>query len=459
MSIAEELASIYTNFKFKDLKDNVIQASKRCTLDLLGVAVGGSILPSSRSVINVVKSMGGSLESSIIASNFKSSSPNAALANGVMAHGLELDDVENESSAHPGAVIIPVALAMAEKLEMGGAEYLLSIVIGYDFMLRLGAALTPSAHYARGFHPTATCGAFGAALTAGRLLELDVDRIANALGIVGSQASGLMEFLSDGSWTKRFHPGWAAHSGIVAALLAKEGFKGPKSILEGKHGFIKAHTDQYDLAKLTQGLGERFLITEVSIKPHSCCRYIQPAIDAVLELIKKYSLRSEEIEEVVIGTVKTALPIIAEPPELKYNPKTIVDAQFSMPFSVAVAILKGRAFIEEYTEETIRSSEVLALAKKVKVVNAPELDKAFPRQWQATAKIKTIDGIMFEGRMETPKGDPANPLTDKELEEKFRTLVYGKLPEYQVEEAITLIHRLDKLSNIRELIELFTINV
>ena len=276
----------------------------------------------------------------------------------------------------------------------------------------------------------------------------------NALGIVGSQASGFMEFLSDGSWTKRLHPGWAAHSGIIAALLAKEGFTGPKSILEGRHGFIKAHTDQYDLGKLTQGLGERFLITDVSVKPHSCCRYIQPAIDAVLELTEKNSIRPEDIEEVTVGTVKPAITIAAEPPELKYSPRSVVDAQFSMPFGVAVALLKGRAFIEEYTEKMIRNSEVLALAKKVKVVNDPELDKVFPRQWQATAKIKTKDGSVYAGKVETPKGDPANPLTDKELEEKFKTLACDIFPSDRVNEIIQTVQRLERLTDIKELTDL-----
>jgi len=449
--LAEELAAFYTQLNFKDLQDSVIQAAKRYTLDLLGVAIGGSILPSSKSVVNVVKAMGGSLESSIIASTLKVPSPNAALANGVMAHGLELDDTDNESSSHPAASVIPTALAVAEKLESGGDEYLLSIVSGYDLMLRLGATLTP---YAHGFHPTATCGAFGAALVAGRLLGLDVDKMVNALGIVGSQASGLMEFLSDGSWTKRLHPGWAAHSGIIAALLAKEGFTGPKSILEGRHGFIKAHTDQYDLGKLTQGLGERFLITGVSVKPHSCCRYIQPAIDAVLELTEKNSIRPEDIEEVTVGTVKPAITIAAEPPELKYSPRSVVDAQFSMPFGVAVTLLKGRAFIEEYTEKMIRNSEVLTLAKKVKVVNDPELDKVFPRQWQATVKIKTKDGSVYAGKVETPKGDPANPLTDKELEEKFKTLACDIFPSDRVNEIIQTVQRLERLTDIKELTDL-----
>ncbi|MEM2338974.1 MAG: MmgE/PrpD family protein [Nitrososphaerales archaeon] len=453
----EKLASFYTKLKFNDLNEEVINSAKRCTLDLLGVAIGGSNLPSSKKVVNIVKSMGGKLESSVIANDLKVPSPNAALANGVMAHGLELDDVDNESSTHPGAVIIPTALAVAEKVEASGKEFILAITSGYDLMLRIGAALIPSAHYARGFHPTATCGAFGAALTASILMGLDTNEVMNALGIAGSQASGLMEFLSDGSWTKRLHPGWAAHSGIIASLLAKEGFTGPKTILEGKHGFIKAHTDHYDMNKLIEGLGERFLINEVSIKPHACCRYIQPAIDAVLKIVKENEINPKDIDEVIIGTVKTALPIVVEPIELKYKPRNIVDAQFSMPFSISVAILKGRAFINEYTEEMIKNDEVLNIAKKVKVINDPELDKLFPKKWQAKAKIKLKNGKIYESHVEAPKGDPENPLTDKELEDKFRILVQGKLLEDKINEAIKMIHKLDKLSNIKEFVHLFTI--
>ncbi|MCX8191929.1 MAG: MmgE/PrpD family protein, partial [Nitrososphaerales archaeon] len=208
---------------------------------------------------------------------------------------------------------------------------------------------------------------------------------------------------------------------------------------------------------LTEGLGERFLINEISIKPHACCRYIQPAIDVVLKIVRENGINSYDIDEVIVGTVKTALPIVAEPIEVKCRPRNIVDAQFSMPFSVSVAILKGRAFINEYNEEMIKNEEVLNLAKKVKVINDPELDKVFPKRWQATAKIRLKNGKVYEDCIEAPKGDPDNPLTDKELEDKFRTLVQGRLSEDRTEEAIKVIYRLDRVANIKELIDLFTI--
>lgn len=449
-----KLTDFCTEFSYKDLSEDLIQAVKHLFLDFLGVSLGGFTLPSSKIVISTVKDFVGIPESTIIGVGEKVLSQNAALANGVMAHGLELDDVHNESSLHPGAPVISAALATAEKEKVDGKTFALGVVLGYEVMARIGVSVTPSAHYAHGFHPTGTCGAFGATVAVGKILNLQANQLTCAMGIAGSQAAGLLEYLANGSWTKRFHAGWAAHNGIIAALLAKNGYTGPSTVLEGKHGFVRTHSDKQDFSRLTEGLGESFAILNVSVKPHACCRYMHAPIDAVLELVRENNIKPENVDEVTISLVKSAIPIVGEPLEAKYNPQSVVDAQMNMPFGVAVAILKHRAFVDEFTEKMIKNSEVLSLARRTRIIHDPELDKVYPKLWPAKTKIKTKDGKTYEARVDISKGDPGNPLTEEELQEKFRILAGKVLTKEKIDEIVRMVQRLETLEEINILTEL-----
>jgi 2-methylcitrate dehydratase PrpD len=314
--------------------------------------------------------------------------------------------------------------------------------VGYEVMVRLGKALNPASHYARGFHPTGTCGVFGAAAAAAKILGLSQGEIINALGIAGSQAAGSMEFLTDGSWVKRLHPGWAAHSGIIAALLARRGFSGPASILEGSHGFLHAYSDNPDPAKLVAGLGDSFEVMRASVKPHACCRYKQGPIDGILKIMKENSLEAPDVAEVKLGILKAGFPIIVEPREAKYSPRTVVDAQFSMPFGAALAILYGRASPDEYTEANLKSPEVREMMSRVSCVSDAELDKAYPRQWPASVEIATKDGKRFSTKIDYPRGDPENPLSWEEVIEKFEGLA---APVFSGEDRAEIISRVRSL--------------
>jgi 2-methylcitrate dehydratase PrpD len=247
-------------------------------------------------------------------------------------------------------------------------------------MIRLGFTLDPAVHYARGFHPTGTCGTMGSAVTAAKILKLDREGMTNALGISGSQAAASMEFLADGAFTKRLHPGWAAHSGIVAALLAAEGFTGPASILEGKHGFFHAYSGGAVPSRLLEAWGSPYKVMRTSIKPHSCCRYKQGPIDGILEIMRQHRLKASDVQEVKLGILKAGFPIVAEPRELKVNPKSVVDAQFSMPFGAAAALLYGRASLNEYTPEKLKSRDVRPVLLRSLVTNgeSPTSPGRFP---------------------------------------------------------------------------------
>jgi len=449
--VSSQLATFAAAFSHKDIDGTLITAVQRFVLDFLGVAIGGSSLPSSSTVISLVEELGGQPEATVIGRRQRVPAANAALANGTSAHGLELDDTHEESSLHPGAVVIPTVLAVGEKLGSSGSDVIVAIVVGYEVMARVGMAANPEHHYKRGFHPTGTCGVFGSAVAASKLMELSSEGILSAMGIAGSQASGLLAFLNDGSWTKRFHPGWAAHAGIVAAMLAAKGFKGPADVLEGPHGFLDAYSDAVNLNALTEGLGASFAVLRTSMKPYGCCRYIHPAVDAILELVEKHHIRPDDVEHVEIGLVNSALRLVAG--DEKFNPETTVDAQFSMPYTAALAIAKRRVMLDDYAYEALRDDAILSLAKKVHVRHEPEAEKHFPARWPARVRIRTKDGVSREAWAYTAKGSPERPLTAKEVEEKFLSgASMARL--LNPKDIIHRVGQLDRLKDIRSLTEL-----
>jgi 2-methylcitrate dehydratase PrpD len=316
-------------------------------------------------------------------------------------------------------------------------------------MIKLGVALDPAAHYARGFHPTGTCGTMGAAITAAKILKLNQKAMLNALGIAGSQAAGSMEFLSDGAFTKRLHPGWAAHSGIMAALLARENFTGPGTIIEGRFGFLHAYSSASKSGKVLQDWGDPWEVLHTSIKPHACCRYNQGPIDGILKIVRENNLDASQIEKVTLGILKAGFAIVAEPQEQKSNPKSVVDAQFSMPFGAAVAILCGKATLDEYTPEQIKSSPVRELMGKISCVMDPELETEFPKKWPASVTVLTKDGKSYSTRIDFPKGDPENPLTWDELIDKFRNLVSPVFSDVKQNEIIERVRSLEKEADLK----------
>jgi 2-methylcitrate dehydratase PrpD len=456
MGITRELVEFCASLKYEDIPRETVDRVKYHCLDFLGLAIRGSIVESSKAVYRLVGDIGLSPEGTvIIGTDMRAALQYAALANGTSAHSLELDDLHNESSAHPAVAVFPAALAAGELVDCDGKRFTEGVIAGYEVMTRLGKALGPSHHYARGFHPTGTCGAFGATAAASKILGLDRDKTVNALGIAGSQAAGSMEFLADGSWTKRFHAGWAAHSGIIAALLAERGFNGPATIIEGRFGFLNSYSDSANPDSVLAGLGKPFEIMKTSIKSHACCRYKQGPIDGILRTMKENNLKPEEVKRVTLGILKAGFPIIAEPEELKYNPRTIVDAQFSMPFGAAVAILYGRASLNEYTLENMESPIVKEMMGRVSCVEDPELETVFPRQWPASVELVTRDGRSFSTRIDYPRGDPENPLTRQELLEKFHDLTSAIYPAERREKIVTQLQALEHETSIKRFCQLF----
>ena len=451
MEITKELAKFCSELRFDKLSSGVIDRAKYFALDFVGVAARGSMEDSTKAMYRFLKEMSPTNKGGvIIGTKMRAPHHYAALVNGTSSHSLEMDDVNNEASLHPGVAIFPAAFAASEMAEKNGQRFIEGVVLGYEVMIRLGKALGPKEHYSRGFHPTGTCGAFGATATAAKIFGLKESQLVDAFGIAGSQAAGSMEFLAQGAWTKRMHPGWAAHNGIIASLLAKKGFKGPSTIFEGRDGFLHAYSLNADGAKVLDGIGSPFEIMRTSIKPHSCCRYKQPPIDGILKIIKDNQVKPDDVDEVTLGILKPGFPIIVTPEELKYNPQSIVDAQFSMPFGAAVAILYGQASLNQYRDKVIQSHEVREMMKKVRCVENPELDKVYPKQWPATVEIKTKDGRTYSTRIDYPKGDPENPLSWDELIEKFNGLTLSIYSKGRREKLIEQVKKMESIGNLKQ---------
>jgi len=451
MGITQNLAKYCHGLKFRKLPEEVIDRVKYFFLDFIGVACRGSQEDSSQRMVRFVKEVGrGPKNGVIIGTKERAPYLYAALANGTSSHAIEMDDVHNEASLHPGVVVFPAVLAMGEMLGATGRSFIEATVLGYEVMIRLGKALGPENSYKRGFHPTGTCGIFGSSMAASKMLRLHDERIVSAMGIAGSQAAGSMEYLAQGAWTKRFHAGWAAHSGMIAAKLAQKGFQGPTSIIEGRNGFLHAYSNGADPSKVLEEIGSGFEILRTSVKPYACCRYMQPPIDAILKIVRENDLQPDRVEKVKLGILRAGGPLIADPIENKYRPQSVVDAQFSMPFGAAVALLYRKAGLEEFQLSNIRSEKVKQMMRCVECIIDPDLDRTFPKQWCATAEILTKDGKRYFTKIEYPRGDPENPLSWEEMIEKFYHLSSRFLTKERRLKIVDEVKRLEKIRDLRK---------
>ena len=447
--LTRQLASFCHSLRYENLPEKVVDRTKYFFLDYLGVAVRGSLSDSSQPLYRLTTDLGGAGTATVLGIARKTTFAYAALANGASAHSIELDDTHQGGSIHLGVSVFSTALAVAEQVGASGKDFIAASVAGFEAAARLAMALRPKEHYARGFHPTATCGTFGSAVAAAKLFGLNETQLISALGIAGSQAAGSMEFLTDGAWTKRLHPGWAAFSGIHAALLAREGFVGPTTIVEGKDGFLKAYSLHADPGKISNGLGVDFQILQTAVKPHSCCRYTQAPIDATLQLVKEHNLQPGDIERVTIGMLETGIPVICEPAERKRHPAGIVDAQFSLPFGIAVALVKRRAGLEEFSQPVLNDPLIQEVMAKVGYAYDPELEKNYPREWPAWARAKLKDGREVSAHVRFPKGDPENPLSWGELIEKYHGLAEAVWKKDKVSRVRIAIQAIEQETNMK----------
>ncbi len=449
---AARLSSFCAGIRWDDIPGDVRERTKDFLLDFVGVTLRGSTEASSKPAVEYVRGVQGEGPSSVIGEGIRTGAAWAAMINGTAAHAIEMDDVTSESSLHPAVAIMPAALAVAEEQGADGTALLSSIVAGYEVTLRVGNALNPASAYRRGFHPTGIAGVFGAATAAGHLLGLDAATLTHALGISGSMASGSLEYLTDGAWTKRINAGWAAHAGVVAAGLARAGFTGPRSIFEGPLGFLTGYTDEPKIQRLLEGVGELYQIQTVSIKPYGCCRYNHGIIDCMLALRKEHDITPEQVEKISFSVLSAGKDLVAEPAAQKRAPENVVDAQFSAPFAAVIALAHGAADVNQFTRENIEDPTIRDLLSRTEHHYNPDIDSLYPLQWRAEAQIELRDGRVVATEIDHATGEPQNPVPREGLIEKFRLLTEPLLATQVADDLAQRILSLDSEPNGLEVV-------
>lgn len=450
--ITRTLVHFSHSLNHKDLSGKVIERAKYFLLDYLGVALAGSQTESSLAVYRMLAHSTSPAPCTVIGTASQTSPEYAALANGTAAHSVELDDTNQAGSIHLGVVMFSTAIALSEFLpDIDSDRFFSAVVAGYEVAARLGIAVQPKYHYELGFHPTGTCGVFGATVTAAKLLRLNEEQMLSAVGIAGSMAAGSLEFLADGAWTKRLHPGLAAQNGILAAKLAAEGFRGPGTILEGRDGFLSAYSRNSKPELVTQDLGQTFEVLRTSIKPHACCRYLQAPIDGLIELATTHDIHPEQVARVEVAVLQAGWPLVCEPRERKYSPSNTVDAQFSMPFGAAVALTYRAAGLDQFTGDNVRSPQIRSLMGKVVMTKDRRIEINFPAEWPAYVQVHLTNGKQFDKYVRFPKGDPENPLSWEELSAKFHSLAIRALPHKRCEQISDSVRGIDRSAVLRDI--------
>ncbi|MGI9335621.1 MAG: MmgE/PrpD family protein, partial [Gammaproteobacteria bacterium] len=351
-AVTRTLASFAASIAYDSVPEAVAERTRALIMDQFGIALRARHEAElTGAALAAVNELGmGAGNATVLGEAKGYAPPAAAFLNGVFGHSLDFDDTHAAGSIHPSAPIVPAALAAAEMCSASGRDTIAAIVAGYEIQIRLSLALNPTEHYRQGFHPTATCGVFGAAAAAGRVFGLSAHEIAQALGLAGSQAAGSMQFLADGAWNKAFHVGHAAMSGLASATFARNGFRGAAGAIEGDAGFLHAYAPNPDPEVAVAGLNEHWETLAIAVKPYPSCRYGHAAMDALIELKAGNDLDLAAIESIEIGLPATGMRIIGDPVPEKQNPTNYVDGQFSMPFVAAVALREGGMSWDSYAQ-------------------------------------------------------------------------------------------------------------
>jgi 2-methylcitrate dehydratase PrpD len=462
---------IHTNYE--DLPRDVVEVTKKEILDLLGVAIAGFTAPGVKELVDIVTDWGGKGESSIIYGKQKVPAPMAAQVNSTMGHALDYDDVHDPAVMHPGVVIIPTCMAVAErKGEVSGREFITAVVLGVDMMCRLGLATWPgynpssperkergfqSERVNQGWHLTTLMGYLGAAGATGKLLGLDEERMINAFGIAYHQCSGNMQCRIEGAQTKRMGPGFSSRAGIASALMAEKGITGAKNCLEGDHGLYNMYYQGgYDAKTLTGDLGRHFEGVNVSIKPYPCCRGMHTYIDAALALVHEQDITPEDVKEIKLFSDKGGYYALCMPLEARTKPRNLVVAQFSIPWGAATAVARRRVTMEHFTEEAIKSPDILEVADKISVELDTRLDRS-DRIPPGKLEILTKDGKVFSKQVDNPLGSPERPMSFDDCVRKFRDCSSHpahRLSNKYIEGIIERTGQLEGVKDVREIIQL-----
>ncbi len=441
----ETISSLYADFllrtRFVDLGDEVVEQAKKLILDLIGVSLAGyrcGAFP--RMAMDYFVALGGKQEASVIQGKMKIPAIHAAFANSVCAHALDMDDGHRFAASHPGTVIIPSAIAAAEYSGADTKKLIAGVVAGYDVMIRIGKAIASSC-LNRGFHLTGITGSFGAATAAANILELDRKECIAALGLAGIQSAGLLQVNheEEGSMAKPINPARAAMSGLLACFLAKKGAKAPLQIFEGEDGYLKAFAGEDQKNLLVAELGRPYEISTVYLKFYAACRHAHAPIEAALEAVKRSSMDPSKIRSVSVETYPAALRLAGI-----QEATTPSAGRFSIPFSVAVALIRGTAGAQDFSEETVGNDDIRMMARKVDLCVSEKWAARYPAQRGATVRIVDDEGHEGVGEVELAKGEPETGATWEELIKKFSENANLLLPKEETDHLRDVIINLER---------------
>lgn len=473
MDAIQLFAHNFVGTGYEDLPADVVGVTKKEVLDLLGVGLAGYAHPGIKELAELVMDWGGKPESSLIYYKQKVPAPMAAQMNATMAHALDFDDVHDLAIMHPAVPIVPSCLAVAESRgNVSGKDFITAVALGVDMISRLALASWPgydpqkpetrdlpfqSERVKNCWHFTTLMGFLASAGAAGKLLGLGEAGLVNAFGLAYHQCSGNHQGRDDGAHTKRLGPGFSARAGVASALMAEKGIIGPHNTLEGHMGLFKVYFQGgYDRETLIKDLGSLFEGINVSFKPYPCCRGIHSNIDATLELAAEKNIKPEAVREIRVYVDSGGYQMLSMPLEVKAKPRTPVDAQFSIPWGVATALTRGRVEMAHFTDDAIKSPDILETAAKIKIVLDHSLDTS-EKTPSGKIEIETQNGEVFSNRVDYPLGSPEKPLSFEDCARKFRgcaTHPDPQLPEAQIGQVIELVRDLEKMTDVGEIMHL-----
>ncbi len=441
VSRSTQLAERLADFRLRDVPPEVVTHAKLILLDTLGAMLAASSCRHSatRILLDFVRRLGGRPESSLVGQRLKTSCINAALFNGTLAYYCDIEPHHVGGILHAPAVIVPTSLAVAEKEGATGTRFLEAMILGIEVACRVSYALNPVALYNRGFHPSAICGAFGAAAAAGHLFRLSAPKFAIALGLAMQQASGLLAWASDQTENSRpFNPGLAARNGTSAAYLARLGFGGPPTPFEGKYDAFTAFSGEGNPDALLADWGKHYYLPEFAYKLYSSCSFTHPGLDALLDLAHQHKLTSEEVQEIVLRFPGSGAHMIDDN-ELKSH-----CAQYILP----VGLVYGQVMIDDILQDRLRHSEVARLRTHTRVVGDADLDRTYPERYASIVEVTTTDGRQLTRRVEYAKGTRENPLTREDIYQKYRKLATTVTSPTRAEKIADLAQRIDRLPDL-----------
>ena len=447
-SIAETFSEWVHKLNINDVPEDVVDKLQLIVLDSFGLMVSAKNEQYIKSLINALKENG---DCTLVGHNKKVNPFNASIINGTAIHGEDFDDTFEGTPVHVGSVMVPAMLSSAQAKNLDGEKFLKGLVVGSELICRL-ALVAPTAVHRQGFHPTAIFGAFGSSIGVSSLLGNTINEMSSGLGIVGSMASGIIEYLAEGTSTKRLHPGWAAGCGWQSANLAKSGFLGPRTVFEGQHGvfssFGKSNIEP-DFLHITSDLGNRWETKNLALKPYACGTMAQPFIDCAIKLRGKIG-NVENIDKVIASVGEGTVHRLWEPLKEKQNPSTPYGAKFSVPYCISIGLINGYAGLNEFTEKCLKNLEVIKLAAKVNYEINPKDE--YPKNYTGKIKIIMRDGTIYSSSQECLRGGKRDPLSVNEVKKKFEAnLKFANVKSSEIEKLYDFIKNIFKSKNLNGL--------